>query len=536
VRRRERQLLAGILFLALGIRCALFVGAAGVDPLDDIHYLDLAQQINTGTSFRDLLEEHSDPDGARLATDAFFLRRGAYYPAAWSQRLLGHGEIQAALPALFASLATILVVYRIGSMLVDARSAAWGAFVYAIAPVDVAYASRVGVEALQLFWASCSIALALDATAKERSASRGLWTAAGSGVCLYLAYATRITAVLFVPVLILIAIRSHRRFTGAATVLVFLVVLGLEGLFFFGETGSFTFLFDYERAAQTGVLARQPEALFYPLPHVVAHFSYLTTVPHHFFKLFWGTIEHFGGLKLFSSLALVGVLAAFYSLLRRDAREPILLLWLLSIFLFFQYGFIRLGWDSDTSTLHYYLPVARPRYLLLLLPALALLVGRLFRDVWQRRPILGVVLAVLLGGTCILDSVRNRRFYRESLADMRSAASFLVENLASYDDVFVDRWGRDEIAFLSGYRIVPKLYEGSLPQGSLFVIGGSRGFGLDSNYIADLYRGRLSRLHVRSQAPPDGFRLLHEREAPTHVARETNLRIYRVDVDVSRME
>ncbi len=49
--------------------------------------------------------------------------------------------------------------------------------------------------------------------------------------------------------------------------------------------------------------------------------------------------------------------------------------WLLFIFLYYQYGFRALHWDSDQGILNYYLCAHRPRYLAMLLSPLCLLLG-----------------------------------------------------------------------------------------------------------------------------------------------------------------
>jgi hypothetical protein len=286
-------------------------------------------------------------------------------------------------------------------------------------------------------------------------------------------------------------------------------------------------VFHIERAASLGMFTFKPEAVLHPLPHVAVHCSYEEGVPNHFLKLFLGIVNHYGGLKLFSALAPMGVVALFLCLANR--RLYFLVFWIGFVFVFYQYGFRGLEWNGEEGVLHYYLVAHRPRYLHLLLPALTLVLGDLIVDLSARNRTAGILLVLLIVAPSLYRAHQNYVFYRGSLEDMRMATRFLL--MQEPAPVYSDPWGVEQLRFFSGGELddlrVPRRGVGIEP-GSWAVFGGSRGYDVAAQDVASSLGGKAAAYHMApSQAPADWQRAF-TRRGPRNPARRSDLTIFRI--------
>jgi 4-amino-4-deoxy-L-arabinose transferase-like glycosyltransferase len=522
--------LVAILFFALALRLFFFVGYANVDPWDDTLYLRLAKQAIDGTLAGTLANAAQGAERGLIASEpAFVLRRGAYLPIAFCQGW-GRVEILSALPSLAASLGTLVLTYLIGYRLAGRATAETAALLYAIVPIDLVYSTRLLAGVPQTLWLTGSVAAAIEAArgGRERHTRMGLYII--SGMSLYLAFFTRLNGLLGIPILFFAVapafLRRKTRLEPLGIVFVLIVAFLLDGLYYLQKTDSFFFAFRLEHAAARAMFAGGDEALFYPFPGLVVHSAYLTGVPHHFFKLFLGTIDHYGYVKLFSSFAFLGFLATFYSVIRR--RLWVLVFWLLFVFFYNQYGFRAITWDRSEDVLHYYLIAHRPRYLLMLLPPLCVLLGYLISEIKGRSRLATLVLLAVLAGPSLYRAIYNHRFYRGSLADLRQSARFLLERNA--EDVFTDPWGKEQLLFFTGDRLsVRVLDKERVPEsGSWVVLGGSRGFDLASTDVAAVIPEPYRKIHLDPATAPETWEQVYTIKGPRQAARVNDLVIFRV--------
>ncbi len=193
-------------------------------------------------------------------------------------------------------------------------------------------------------------------------------------MCLFLAHWTRLSGLLGVPLVLAASLPALKvrktRWEPLVVVVTLTSALFLEGLYNLFLHRSFGWTFEIEKANSLAMFQLLPEAVFHPFSWLSVHCSFEEGVPHHFFKLFLGIVDHYDGLELFSSYALLGVIALGLALIQ--PRRILLGFWVLLVFFFYQYGFRALTWEDS---LHYYLVAHRPRYLHLLLPPLCLLLG-----------------------------------------------------------------------------------------------------------------------------------------------------------------
>jgi hypothetical protein len=525
--------LLGVLLLALVLRLILFVGYANVDPWDDTLYLRLAQQVREGTvdqSLRTAAEQLHD--GPLPAASAFVVRRGTYVPIAFSQALFGTNERASALPSLAASLGTLLLVYLIGYRLAGAKVALMGSVLFAFIPLDLVYSTRILADVPHTFWITVSVAAVIEAT-RGSYTPRGRWILFMiSGLCLAFAYATRSSGLfLGIPlVLAALAAARDRRQAFVGSLITWAVLTGvvfLDAYRYLQSMGSFGFPFRIEKAASLGMFTFNPEAVLYPLSGLAVHCSYEEGVPNHFFKLFLGTVDHYGGLKLFSAFAPLGVVALLFSLANR--RLFFLVFWLLFVFVFYQYGFRGLQWDGEQGVLHYFLVAHRPRYLHLLLPALTLVLGDVIVEAHGRNRFAGILLVLLLLGPGTYRAHQNYVFYRGSLEDMRVASRFLLQQDPA--PIYSDPWGVELLRFFSG----GELTELRVPQrgvplepGSWAVLGGARGYDLASREVASSLPRSTATYHMAPNQAPQDWQRAFTRKGPRNPARRSDLVIYSI--------
>jgi hypothetical protein len=124
-------------------------------------------------------------------------------------------------------------------------------------------------------------------------------------------------------------------------------------------------------------------------------------------------------------------------------------------------------------------------------------------------------------------SSENYRFYRGSLDDMRAASRFLIDLDA--ESIYTDPWGIELLTFFSRGQLKNlQPLSGKLEPGSTVVLGGSRGYELSSQSISRLLPSPFSDLHLDHSRKPIKWNKLHEIPGPHHVARQSDLVIFRV--------
>jgi hypothetical protein len=135
------------------------------------------------------------------------------------------------------------------------------------------------------------------------------------------------------------------------------------------------------------------------------------------------------------------------------------------------------------------------------------------------------LLALVLPG--LYRSSQNYRFYRGSLNDMRAASRFLTEQNAA--PIYTDPWGVELMSFFSNGELKElQTPPGELEPGSWIVLGGSRGHELSSQMISELLLSPFADIHLdHSRKPPD-WNMLLKKSGPHHVARRTDLVVYRI--------
>jgi hypothetical protein len=519
-----------VLIFALVLRLAFFVGYANVDPWDDTLYLELAQKVREGRLLEELDQQVSSLERGRVPTaSAFVMRRGAYLPIAASQFFFGVSELSSALPSLVASLGTIALILLIGRWLESDSTGIFGALLYAMVPLDLILSSRILAEPLQVFWLTAAVAAAAGAARGTWRRSWRLTLYGFSGLFLYLSFFTKANALIGLPLLMAAVWPAFRNRQRRCEPLVLVLALGfllLDGMLFFLLTGHPFLVFELEMAATRDLLAANPEIVFRPLPGIAVHCSYLEGLPHHYFKLFFGAVEHYSGLKLFSLHAPLGMAGLVYAFVYR--RLGVLVIWLLTVFIYFQYGFRAIEWDSTTSVLHYYLNANPPRYLALLLPPLCLFGGSLLACVYRWKRSAAAVILVVIFVLGVNRSHENYLFYRGSMEDVREAIDFLLGQEAA--PIYTDMWCRKQLPILSGGQLEKShlLSRNALPSGAWVIVGGSRGFDIPVEVVTSSLPPPMAAVYLDPAKAPPNWDLSFRRSGRRQTSRASDLVVFRV--------
>lgn len=482
---------------AIGIRIVFFVGYANVDPWDDTIYLELARQTYADDS------ASTAPLPLAIAAD-FSLRRGVIEPIAWAQRLFGVNEIASSLYSLLCALGTLVVTYRLAT--IHGRDVALTAIgLLAVFPLHVVFSTRMTAESPQVFWAAAMVLAVVELSRCDSRTGRRLAVAL-FGFSLFVTCWTRIAGLVLVPIAIAAALplwRDPER---------------RRDLGWLGASGALGFIFAHgwrtiaaERALSALMFEILPEARFEWAPFIVFHVAYPEGTVHQFFKETSGLVAGYPGVHLFGGLALYGIAgaaAALWAVLSRKRAAWLFVGWALWVFVFFQYGFRGLAIDS--GALHYYMVAPRTRHLTLLAVPLVIVIARALRELGAKRPRLAGAFLLVVLASGLYGTYTSHAFYRGSMADVRSLATYLKERGTT---VRGDAWLVHQLPLYGAHA---EQTSTALASGTLVALGGSRGFDVPASEIAP------------SGSPGAGWEEVFRSPGELHAARGSDLVVYRV--------
>ena len=153
-----------VLLLAIALRCAFFVGLVSGDPQDDgIYYGNALSLREKGPEY---LERYKNLPADFLANpiDQFNVRPMITYPIAANFALFGSGEVSASAWALLCSMVSVLVVYRLGTVLHDRTVGLIAALLCAFYPLEVMNGTRILSDVQVGMFMSIGLLLFVEAT------------------------------------------------------------------------------------------------------------------------------------------------------------------------------------------------------------------------------------------------------------------------------------------------------------------------------------------------------------------------------------
>jgi 4-amino-4-deoxy-L-arabinose transferase-like glycosyltransferase len=510
-----------IVLLAAVLRAVFFVGLVSGDPQDDgVYYGNAFGIYRNGPAYFELFR-HDPPGTLANPIDQFHLRPMIIYPIAAMFAVFGPGEIPAALWAFVCSLATVLVVYRLGAVLHDHHTGLLAALLCAWYPLEIVNATRILSDVqVGLFF---GLGLLLMAEGQRRQRWR-LYVFAG--MCAAAAYLANARGLIALGVLsacaAVQAARSTVPWRAVAGVLAgFLVIFAAEASIYYWQTGDpFLNYRIHAEAAQFKYLHEPVETLRWwrvlvrytngePLELTRTVFVWRDLPTAQFGLYFF----------LFAGASLV-------SAWRR--RNGLLLLVSVAVFAFLEFGPVRVGVDPHAGELQYSMIYKQARFLLILTAPLVVIAADALRACWQRIPAAAALVAVLLLATSITSTMRTRAYYRSGLEDLRSAAGFVRRHPELV--FWSDTWAVEHLRIFSGYtardlRVLVPSTPIALLRGSCLVLGGSRGVELLASYVEATYPP-LVREVLRTGIAPADWRLVQEVKGKATFQRARDLRVY----------
>jgi hypothetical protein len=329
--------LPAVLAAALALRLGMLTGFYGSD---DFVYADAVSN---------LLRGNWHPFGYIGS-----VRYGFNLPVAFSIWLFGASEYGYTVYPLVCSLANIYLIWRLGTLLFNANVGFYAAFFMAFCPLDVIWSGRIQPDAPLMMWMTASVLCFIKAGGAKDNYVKAMNQYFVGGLCLGIAYTTKNAALFLIPLFAYISLfgQSKLRYC-VAFALGFLVILGCETSFFWSQTGNpfYTFALQAEfnrRVVDSGV-EFTTSVLAYP---------------------YWAfvTLQH-SGLMFYFALGSC-ILYTIRGEWKVKAVSPNLLLvsvWFVSLFSLLT--FYVMSWNPVT------LIWKQPNYMLMFMPAVALLVG-----------------------------------------------------------------------------------------------------------------------------------------------------------------
>lgn len=387
--KKEYIVLSIILIFAIVLRIIFFTG---INFNDDVAYLNLAHNI---------VEGNFKPHPYIFATRLMMI-----YPIAFFF-LFDITEFTASLYILLTSLGSVFLAYLIGKELFNKKTGLIAAFLLAVLPLEVVYATTIVPDVPLAFFLALSVYLFIKAQKANNK-----WLFLFSGISIGLAWLVKTIAVIIILFFILnfiydILIRKQRPIAAIKPYLI--VVLGLlsifilEGLIYASLGHSFL----------TSFIVNEEHYV----PDLLGVNRNLKYYPNQLFNLdVISKYFHYIGFYFYAAL-----LSSILILAARRKEAFILLIWLFPIILFMQYGSMSLSQYILIQRIYRFLTIISVPIVLLIAYPLANF------KIKERiaRPVIALIL-LFLAGTSFYYTYNANIYLEKSIADTKLSAKFLA--------------------------------------------------------------------------------------------------------------
>lgn len=393
-----------ILIFALALRMIFFTGA---DNSDSLVYYTYANNVINGNF--------------KLEPNHFSSRIGLIYPQAAVYMLFGVNEFTSNILSLIYSLAGIILIFYLGRHLFDEKTGLMAAFLLSFFPLDVIFSTRLLPDFPSAFFMALSVFLFLKA---EQKKLKSYYLA--SGLSWGIAYLIKEIAILMVLFFIFYAIYKKNFSKNYSWIILgFLPFLLIE----FWHSYAFT-QNPFYRHAQI-----QSEEVNYVINTYSNYFTTYGMLSRLF--LHWPFIMlhdvHYGLFFIFILIAL------YYYITNRKEGTNILLIWIIPLFLYLNFGAIRL--------IRYVpIPVTAKFMSILQFPAILVLANYLSRkDKEIKTIIMPAVLVLLLFSSIGFIYMSNDRHAIMEIKEIRIFA------LRQDREIYTDERTKAVIDYLGGF-------------------------------------------------------------------------------------
>ena len=347
-------LMALIIIFALALRLIFFVGVYGSD---DLGYYEFAYKAANNE-----LGHEENFHSTRI---------GLIYPTALSYRLFGVNKYTSNLLPLITSMLSIILAYQLGKLLFSDKAGIMAAFLLSFYPVHVLYSSMLFPDLPSAYFVALGTFLFLKA---DKTGTRLNYLLSGASIGIaYLMKELSVLIFLFFGIYILYKRKFKLEYSLLA--LGFLLVFSFEAAYYASQ--GYSPLFRYTR-----VESQASAIMKYYYPNYMSQ-TFSRWFLHYPYVLLSDSEAAFFYASFFVSIG--------YFLINRKKAANILLIWVIPIFLFLNFG---------SNSFSEYIPLAAGvRYLeILTLPCIMLLASLLLQKNIPAKKILvpGAISVLLL--------------------------------------------------------------------------------------------------------------------------------------------
>lgn len=487
-KRGGRVLLLGVVAaLALILRLYFFIGITYSMEQDEGIYLTTVHRVCTGDFSVHFADKPADyiPNPA----ECFQFRYALLYIPFFFYKILGVSDFSTVFFSLLCSIATVVLAFHTGRLLLGPSAGLAAALLCAIYPLDVLYSTRLMPDGPMafFFWLSLYLFLRADrcgnATHRLMNYKSLLYLAAGLsiGVC----YTIRLTMV-FIAVLIAMQMLYERRVDRRQFMVLagFCLILIAEGSYFMWHGDDFFLNFKINSRMYEGkFLTERPDALalipgflncwfveaipFYYAQEILHSLRSLKENP---FGFFWAAT----------------IAAVLIVLIRREKRLYLMAAWLVALYLLHEFFPVRLTFNTDGALINYYLLVQRVRYLTVMVLPSAVLTAYLLMQLQKIR--LAGALYIALAVTSVIAIHHYYEYLRAGVAAINQACDYLHQ--LPPKTIYTDFMAQHHIQYRFGFTRDGEIKNFGDMNGPLsdayVVLGGSRGMDVSPATMTDL--------------------------------------------------
>ncbi|MEW6096773.1 MAG: glycosyltransferase family 39 protein [bacterium] len=311
--------LLGILLLAVILRLIFFYGSLGSMAMD------IAEQANS--IFKGIFDPISGGFTSR--------RIGLIYPIALMFWLFGINNFSLALYPLLCSLGSIIITFYIGKILFNERIGLLGALLLCFYPLDIRVSTCAYPDGPTAFWGALSILLFIIGD-KTQQPKKSILAFLLSGLSLGFTYLCKFTGTLVILFFLGYILYNRKiKLIYLYTVLSFVIIVICESLVYYLHTNIWFYSLHTISTKDGTSVTISPDYMLKEMWRYPRSF-FISLYPYGFFFYFT-------------------TISAIYGLIKRQRSFNILLLWIVILFLYLQFG--------TTSFSHYALLSRLPRYL-----------------------------------------------------------------------------------------------------------------------------------------------------------------------------
>lgn len=440
--RKGTLFLLFIFILALVIRLSFF---NGLNWDDDPDYVYRTYRVQTGEGFI-----YRDNNGFRI---------GTYYPAAITYALFGINDFGCGAYALFISLLSILTVFYLGKLLFNVHTGLIAALLLAFYPLDIELASRLMPDGLLSGFSLFAIYFLYKGDIKNRESDsktlKSIWSYVASGLLLGWCTLVNMSAVVlliyvaiyfcfsifffkkklkkigFIKGLFKIFILRYVILTGA-----FLIVAIIEGAAYYKVTGDPIYKYNNTLSHYAGEHGFCKDLTMYP--RIMFHVNHQGK-----FQFQGKENSYYGFYYIFTLLALL------YGLTQFKRNAYFINIWLLTVFLYLQWGSMSFTEYIPFHRLARHLSLVTPAMILCLAFFLGNFRPRIIRNLFS--PLILFFLVISSSIFCyyrhqhLYDSVLPQAVIHEYLEQLKPKFVYAANNTLAYQrflDKFQDKGRR----------------------------------------------------------------------------------------------